>query len=129
MSAVNGHTADEVIAAIRQAEGNLSLAASLLKVERSTVYRYVQRYPTIKAALDSEREKWLDLAENQLKAAVRRGNIPAIMFTLKTIGRMRGYVERQELAGVGDQPITLNVVYTNSPISPEDTSDVGDASA
>ena len=30
---------------------------------------------------------------------MRKGNITAIIFTLKTIGKSRGYVERQEVTG------------------------------
>lgn len=110
MTRVNGHTADEVIEAIRASHGILAAAARKLGVTRQTVHRYVVNYPTIKAAVDEEREKFLDMAEAGLAKHVRRGSLPAIMFALKTVGRSRGYIERQELAGVPEAPISV-VLY------------------
>lgn len=72
-----------------------------------TVHRYVEKYPTIKAVVDDEREKFIDLAESRLVQHVRKGSLPAIMFALKTVGRSRGYVERQELAGIPEAPISV----------------------
>ena len=113
MSRVNGHSAEQVIEAIIEAHGILTVAAQKLGVNRMTVYNYCQRYPTIQKALDDEREKWIDLAEGQLIRAVNKGSIPAIMFFLKTVGRNRGYVERQEIE---HGEITLRIVRdgTNS---------------
>jgi hypothetical protein len=37
--------------------------------------------------------------------AVEAGEIAAIIFRLKTKGKKRGYVERQELTGADNQPI------------------------
>lgn len=107
MTRVNGHTADEVIEAIRASHGILSAAARRLGITRQTVHKYVERYPTIKAATEEEREKFLDMAEAGLAKHVHNGSLPAIMFALKTVGRNRGYVERQELAGVPDAPISV----------------------
>ena len=53
----------------------------------------------MKAVYDEERETLIDFAENQLFQQVKDGNITAIIFTLKTIGKSRGYVERQEVTG------------------------------
>lgn len=100
---------DEVINAIRQNRGILTLTAKHLGCSRTTVQRYVDEYPTVAQALKDERESLLDLAEGSLFEQVRKGNITAIIFTLKTIGKHRGYVERQEIANT--EPITLRVVY------------------
>ena len=107
MSKVNGHTVEQVIEAVRKSKGILTLTAKELGVSRQTVHKYVNKYPTIKAAVDSEREALLDMAEGSLFDQVRKGNITAIIFTLKTLGKHRGYVERQEFAGVKDQPIVI----------------------
>ena len=113
MSKVNGHTAEEVIQAIEDAHGILTVAASKLGISRVTIWRYCKRYPTIQLAYETERDKWIDMAEGQLMKAVQKGSIPAIMFFLKTVGRNRGYVERQE---VEHGEITLRIVRdgTNS---------------
>ena len=92
-------TANQVIDALREKHGNLSAAARFLGCDRHTVARYINTYPTVKAVADEERETLIDFAENQLFQQVKDGNITAIIFTLKTIGKSRGYVERQEVTG------------------------------
>ena len=47
----------------------------------------------MKEAIDSEREVFLDESELGLRGLVARGELGAICYTLKTLGRVRGYVE------------------------------------
>lgn len=115
MSKVNGHTSEQVIIAIREARGNLTEAARILGVARMTVYRYCKRYSTIQQALDDEREKWIDTAEQKLMKSVEKGSIPAIIFFLKTMGKSRGYVERQEVTGKDGEGLKIEVEYVNDP--------------
>jgi len=93
------YTTAQMIEALREKHGNLSAAARYLGCSRNTIARYIENYPTVKAVYDEERETLIDFAENQLFQQVKDGNITAIIFTLKTIGKHRGYVERQELSG------------------------------
>ena len=93
------YTANQMIEALREKHGNLSAAARFLNCSRNTISRYIEKYPTVKAVADEERETLIDFAENQLFKQVQEGNITAIIFTLKTIGKHRGYVERQEVTG------------------------------
>lgn len=93
------YTTAQMIEALREKHGNLSAAARYLGCSRNTIARYIENYPTVKAVYDEERETLIDFAENQLFKQVQDGNITAIIFTLKTIGKSRGYVERQEVTG------------------------------
>ena len=99
MARKNKYTVEQVIDAIRESKGILTVAARKLACSRSTLQRYVSNYPTVAQAVNDERESLLDLAEGSLFEQVRKGNITAIIFTLKTIGKHRGYVERQEVTG------------------------------
>ena len=45
------------------------------------------------------------MAELKLDAAVQAGEPWAIAFLLKTVGRKRGYVQRQEITGADGQPV------------------------
>ena len=92
-------TANQIINALREKHGNLSAAARYLGCDRHTISRYISLYPSVKSVADEERETLIDFAENQLFKQVQDGNITAIIFTLKTIGKHRGYVERQEVTG------------------------------
>src|SRR5512146_1894378 len=108
MGRVNGHTCEQVIESVRKNHGMLAAVARDLGVTRQTVYRYVNNYATIKDAVDDEREIWIDFAEHELIKAIQKGNIQAIMFFLKTVGKVRGYVERSEITGKDGGALVIN---------------------
>jgi len=101
-------TTNQVIQALQDKHGNLSAAARFLGCDRHTVARYISQYSTVKEVADEERETLIDFAENQLFKQVQDGNITAIIFTLKTIGKSRGYVERQEVTGADGGPLIID---------------------
>lgn len=96
------YSADQMIEAIREAEGNLSRAARIVGCARSTVHRYVNNYTTVEDAYHEANEQIIDIAEDQLIRLVKKGSFPAIKFFLSTKGKSRGYVERQEVDNSGD---------------------------
>ena len=110
MAGVNGHTLEEVISAIKDSNGLLAAAARKLGVTRQTVYNYVKKYATVKQALEEARDTNLDYTEGKLMEAIKAGNVTAIMFLLKTLGKSRGYVERQEVTGADGGKITIEYV-------------------
>ena len=109
----NSHkfTAEEMIAAIERAEGNLSDAARYLGCVRQTVHNYVNKFVTVRQAYDNANEQFLDECEGQLRKLVRRGVFPAVVFALKTKGKSRGYVERQEISGPEGKQLTINLSW------------------
>ncbi len=90
-------TAEQVIGAIEETRGMLTLAARHLGCSPRTIYNYRDRYASVQQAIRDERERTLDIAELALFKAVQEGQAWAICFLLKTQGKDRGYVERQEL--------------------------------
>ena len=92
----------DVIDALRKTNGNLTLTGQLLGCTREAVRLRVNRFPEIKQVLDESRESVIDVAEGALQRAVLNGEGWAIAFTLKTIGKRRGYVEKteQEITGL-----------------------------
>lgn len=105
------HTDAQVIAALQQSGGIMAHAARKLGLERSTLHKRVHESAKIKAAMDEAKETNLDVAESKLMKAVNEGQLPAIFFFLKCIGKHRGYVERQEHELV-DKPMPAKVVFT-----------------
>jgi hypothetical protein len=99
MANKNRFTAQQVIDALQTTKGMVYLAAKQLKCDPDTVMNYCKRYPTVEAAKVAARGELLDVAELKLWAAVHNGDAWAIAFALKTIGKGRGYVERQEHSG------------------------------
>ena len=111
------YTAAQMIEAIQEAEGNLTEAARILGCSRTTIYNYMERYVTIKEAYAEANERTIDWVEGKLLEQCRRGNITAIIFFLKTKGKHRGYVERQEVSGPDGDKIQVLVEYVNDPIT------------
>lgn len=91
--------------ALKQSRGLVNPAARALKCSPRTVRRYINKYPTIKEVVSDERENMIDAAEAALFQEIEGGNMTAIIFTLKTVGKDRGYVERVEQSGPGGAPI------------------------
>jgi hypothetical protein len=109
------YTAGQMIEALKATKGMIYLAAQRLQCDHQTVLNYCKRYPTVEQTKQGSRGELLDVAELKLWQAVQRGEAWAIAFTLKTIGKSRGYVERQEVTGQdGAQPWQVNVVYLPS---------------
>lgn len=107
------YKAEQMANAIWEAEGNLSSAARTLGCSRGTVHNYVNKYATVRRAYEEANDAFLDEAESQLRRAVKKGSLPAIFFALKTKGKHRGYVERQEFTGKdgGAHEIVLNLSW------------------
>lgn len=88
------HTDDAIAAALRAASGIVSEAARMLGTSPKVIYQRMRRSPALAEIRDDGREELLDLAETSLRRAVEDGQTWAVMFTLKTLGRTRGYTER-----------------------------------
>jgi transposase-like protein len=91
------YTAETIIRAIQAAKGNVSAAARTLGCTRQTLANYVKKYSSVRQALDDEREAMIDTAESALYSAVLDKQGWAVCFTLKTLGRSRGYIERHDV--------------------------------
>ena len=96
------YTAAQVIHALDINKGMVYLAAKSLGCSHVTVYNYAKRYPTVQRAIDANRGYVIDVAELKLYDAILAGEHWAVAFTLKTIGKHRGYVERQEFQKVNE---------------------------
>jgi hypothetical protein len=90
-------TAAEMADAIKKGKGILSAAATVLGCARQTVAVYIERYPTVAAAHKEAKEATIDFVESRLLKNIDNGDTTAMIFYLKTQGKGRGYVERQEV--------------------------------
>ena len=109
--ATQRYTPTQVADALRMTKGMVYLAAKRLGCEPSTIWNYCQRYPSVQAAKDAERGEMVDTAELKLWQSIQNGEPWGIAFCLKTIGKDRGYVERQEVTGQDGKGILIRVVY------------------
>ena len=107
---------DAMIQALTVSLGNVTEATAAVGMSRETHYAWLKDDPEYSAAVASLKNVALDFAESQLKklmeGAERQAlthdgdivtikdapNTSAIIFYLKTQGKQRGYIERQELS-------------------------------
>ena len=112
MSRAKNHLSREtIIAALRACGGGVYLAARKLNCTPTNIYKRIAKDPKIREAHDAIRNEMVDLAEAGLRKAVRKGDVTAMIWVTKTLGKGRGYTERQELTGPDGEPLVIRVVY------------------
>ncbi len=99
-----------LLEALEKSLGVVTTACKAVGVDRTTFYKYVNEDPAFKQAVDDVENIALDFAESQLHRQIQNGEVSSTIFYLKTKGKRRGYIEKQELETSGSQKI--EVVYT-----------------
>ncbi len=94
-------TDEEITTALIKNYGNLTASARTLGILRTVLQRRIQHSPELKEVLNEARDALIDIAEEGLVGNVIKGNLPAIMYTLKTIGKERGWGESQDINFTG----------------------------
>ena len=102
------------IIAYKENFGNITISCEAAGVGRNQYKSWLANDPEFAqrlAEIEPE-EIMLDFGEQKLMERISRGDTLATMFLLKTRGKRRGYVERQEVAHEGDvvKQITVNVL-------------------
>ena len=89
--------------------GNVSAACDATNISRRTYYNWMQD-KEFSDKVDDVREGLIDFAENQLLSNIKDGKTAEILFYLKTKGKKRGYIERQEVETVGENMFEVKIV-------------------
>ena len=98
--AAKGYTVEQVAEALRNSAGIYTMAGIQLGCCGNTVSNFIKKHPELLELIEQVTEQNLDLAEVELLKQIKEGNIAAIIFYLKTKGKHRGYVERQQVQAV-----------------------------
>lgn len=114
-------TDEQIANALRKCGGIIVAAATVVNLHRNTVASRIKKNDELQAIVNDSRETLIDHAEKQLFAKVKRGDIKAILFTLKTIGRHRGYVQRHESQISGPDGDAIPHEVRQAAISNEDS--------
>jgi hypothetical protein len=104
---------DNLIIALEKSLGIVTDACKKAKCSRTTFYDYCETDPEFKKRVDSVGEMALDFAESSLHNQIKDGIPTSTIFYLKTKGKKRGYVERQEIDMSG------NTITVFRPTKPE----------
>lgn len=107
LGAKQRYTFKEIKKALQDAKGFLTVAADSLGCTYITVLNYIDRFPELAEVRKEAREKMKDYAETTLLSKIEKGDVACLLFFLKCQAKERGYIERQELAGVPGSPLIL----------------------
>ncbi len=98
-------TDDQIMTALNETHGMVFLAAERLGCSHITIQRRSLSTPAVRTLIEKWRGRLVDKSELKLEAAIDNGEPWAVAMTLKTRGKDRGYVERQEHTGAEGEPL------------------------
>lgn len=92
----------------------VSTACKMVGISRNTHYRWIKEDLEYAKEVEDLENVILDFAESHLHLQIKEGSVPATIFLLKTRGKKRGYVERQEITGADGEQTSFEVnIITN----------------
>ena len=92
--------------ALERSLGIVSTACEKAGISRQTHYNWMKDDPEYKEAVRAIEERTIDFAESHLHALIKDKNPAATIFFLKTKGKNRGYIERQEIEVSEPRPLS-----------------------
>lgn len=104
-----------MLEALEQSLGVVTSACKSVGIGRTTHYLWMENDPEYKKAVDDLSNVALDYAESKLHSQIKKENPTAIIFYLKTKGKRRGYVERQEISHEGMKTFQIEEVDEQDP--------------
>jgi transposase-like protein len=90
----------DFLIALKNNNGNISEACQAINIGRQTYYSWIEKDETFKQDAEDAQESLIDLAESKLVENIKDNDNTSIIFFLKTKGKKRGYIEKQEIEHV-----------------------------
>jgi hypothetical protein len=94
---VSTHKKRLMLKALEKSLSVVTTACKQVGIDRQTHYNWLKKDEKYAADVKDIENVTLDFAESQLHEQIREGNVTATIFLLKTKGKKRGYIERQEI--------------------------------
>ena len=99
----------------KECKGIISSACDAVGISRMTYYRWIKDDQEFADECKEIEEASIDYVESKLLENIDQNKTSEILFYLKTKGKARGYVERQEIQTDGfPDKITIEVVNENT---------------
>tara|TARA_R110002126_G_scaffold108721_3_gene245426 strand:- start:13754 stop:14104 length:351 start_codon:yes stop_codon:yes gene_type:complete len=98
-----------IIEALEKHLGIVTTACRIVGVGRTTFYGWLKDDEEFAKQVEDIQNVALDFAESQLHKQIGDGNTSATIFYLKTKGKGRGFVERQEITGANGMPTNFQI--------------------
>lgn len=86
-----------MIEALKQTLGVVTSACEAVGIDRKTHYNWLKSDEEYAAAVDDISNVALDFAESALYKKIKEGDTASTIFYLKTKGKNRGYIEKQQI--------------------------------
>mgnify|MGYP003146748120 CR=1 FL=1 len=100
---------ESILKALEQSLGVVTLACKKADIPRSTFYKWINEDEEFAKQVKDIENIALDFAESQLHTQISNNSTAATIFYLKTKGKKRGYIERQEITGVDGMPNNFQI--------------------
>jgi len=105
---------ESVLKALEQSLGVVNMACKKANVPRSTFYKWMKEDDDFAQKVQDIDNIALDFVESQLHRQIADNSTAATIFYLKTKGKKRGYIERQEITGADGMPTNFQIEIIGS---------------
>ena len=103
-----------IIDALEKSLGVVTTACKNVGIGRTTFYEWMKDDQEFEQEVNEIQNIALDFAESQLHKQIGDGSTAATIFYLKTKGKKRGYIERQEITGADGMPTNFQIEIIGS---------------
>tara|TARA_R110002167_G_scaffold248354_1_gene454343 strand:+ start:1156 stop:1527 length:372 start_codon:yes stop_codon:yes gene_type:complete len=100
---------ESMLKALEKSLGVVTVACKKSDIPRSTYYKWLNEDEEFSEQVKDIENVALDFAESSLHEQIQEKNTSATIFYLKTKGKNRGYVERQEITGAEGMPTNFQI--------------------
>jgi hypothetical protein len=94
-----------MVEALEKSLGIVTTACKMVDISRETHYRWLREDEAYKEAVDAIADLTLDFVESQLHKQIQKGEVTSTIFYLKTKGKKRGFIEKQEIEHSGNMQV------------------------
>ena len=105
---------ETLLKSLEQSLGVVTVACKKANIPRSTYYKWLKEDSDFAEQVRDIENVALDFAESQLHKQISENSTSATIFYLKTKGKSRGYVERQEITGAEGMPTNFQIEIIGS---------------
>ena len=105
---------ESILKALEQSLGVVNMACKKANIPRSTFYKWMKEDEEFVKDVEDMANIALDFAESQLYKQIADNSTAATIFYLKTKGKKRGYIERQEITGADGMPTNFQIEIIGS---------------
>ena len=109
---------ENLIKALEKSLGVVTNACKSAGCSRETFYKYCKEDAEFKERVEDISNVALDFVESRLHQQIKDDSTAATIFYLKTKGKKRGYVERQEIQQETTyKTLDINIIETGVPLA------------